>query len=142
MPAFFVSRTFPADADGIVAGDDWLEDSAGSCGVDASTSFRIRVCVAELAANLVQHGASAAEATFTVTLACEGGDVRLDYFDSGCAFDPTLARNDEALRRGGVDQIGGFGLHLLRSFASLLTYERDGDRNHVSLRFASRGPVG
>jgi anti-sigma regulatory factor (Ser/Thr protein kinase) len=124
---------------GIVGADDWLEDSAGSCGVDAATSLRVRVCVAELAANLMQHGAPAPGATFTVTLAHDGGDVSLDYFDRGCAFDPTLARDDEALRRVGDAQIGGFGLHLLRSYASLLTYERDADLNHVSLLFASRG---
>jgi serine/threonine-protein kinase RsbW len=141
MTDFSASRTFSADGDGIACLDDWLEETTAQWGVGENIAFRTRLCVAELATNLMQHDSRIRGATFTVTLARDGCRANVDYFDNGRAFDPTRGPTDRPSFSLETDKIGGLGLHLLRSYAAQLGWERVADHNHVSLCFFCTEPL-
>jgi len=51
-----LSRTFGATPEGIMAADAWIEDVGRRWGIAERTTFGARLCVAEVAANVLEHG--------------------------------------------------------------------------------------
>jgi anti-sigma regulatory factor (Ser/Thr protein kinase) len=83
------TRTFRATPDEISAADTWIEEVGRGWGIAERTTFGARVCVAEIAANVLEHGAAAEPAQLGVTLRrCESG-LDVEITDSGRPFDPT-----------------------------------------------------
>jgi serine/threonine-protein kinase RsbW len=122
---------FPATPDGVVAMDSWIESVGERWGVDDRTMFRARLCVSELACNVVEHGGARPD----------GGDIALELrhlkpgleieiSDSGGSFDPVAGHPTELDSKGA----GGLGLRLVRAYARSLSYRRDQDRNIVTLQ--------
>lgn len=126
--------SFQAGPEGISAVDAWVEEIGQRWRVDEKVSFRARLCIAEIAANVVEHGAISEPAEFTVTLRRRGTDLDVEFADSGQPFDPTAAADISPPQSIESARIGGLGLHLVRSFASDLTYRRDGSHNHLTFR--------
>ena len=128
---------FPATPDGVVAIDSWIESVGERWGVDDRTLFRARVCVSELAANIVEHGG----------VRPEGGDIALELrnmnpgleieiSDPGVAFDPVGARHPT---EPDDKEPGGRGLRLVRAYARSFSYRRDQDHNIVTLQLVPAG---
>jgi len=128
------SRTFRATPDDISAADAWIEEVGRHWGIPERTTFRARICVAEIAANVLEHGASSAtSAEFGVTLRRRGEGLDLEITDSGRPFDPTAAHESEPPGTIEDAQIGGLGLHLVRSYAEDISYRYDGVRNRLRM---------
>jgi anti-sigma regulatory factor (Ser/Thr protein kinase) len=128
------SRTFRVTPEDISAADTWIEDVGRRWGIPERTTFRARICVAEIAANVLKHGASpTGSAEFGVTLRQRGEGLDVEITDSGLPFDPTAAPEREIPRTLDEAQIGGFGLHLVRSYAEDISYRHDGVRNRLRL---------
>jgi anti-sigma regulatory factor (Ser/Thr protein kinase) len=128
--------SFRADPEGISAVDTWVEEIGHRWCVDEKVSFRARLCIAEIAANVLEHGAVPESAEFTVTLRRRGMDLDVEFADSGQPFDPTAVADILPPQSVESARIGGLGLHLVRSFASDLTYRRDGPHNHLTFRLS------
>jgi anti-sigma regulatory factor (Ser/Thr protein kinase) len=130
------TRSFVPAATTISDLDGWIERMGAAWGVAADVVFRARVCVAELAANLLEHGRVRHEGDeMTVTLRPDGAALDIVVTDTGHAFDPT-ARSDGTARDG----FGGRGLRLLRAYATAMIYRRDGGHNILRLRVAPGRP--
>ena len=56
--------------------------------------------------------------------------------DTGCEFDPTQFPPLSMAKSLEDAKIGDYGIHLMRSFASSMHYERREGRNRLTLRFA------
>jgi len=126
------TRSFAATPDRIPELDDWIERTGAAWRVREDVLFRGRVCVAEIAANLLEHGrAEAADEPMTVTLQTDGAALEIEVTDGGHAFDPTAS---SAVTEA-PDSLGGRGLRLLRAYAAM-SYRRDGGHNIVRLRVA------
>jgi anti-sigma regulatory factor (Ser/Thr protein kinase) len=133
------TRSFIATQDQLSEMDGWIEDVGVRWGVAEDIVFRARVCVAEVAANLLEHGRAQADwDEISVTLRPSGATLAIEISDTGRAFDPT-----GAAEAPGPDTQGGRGLRLLRAYAASMTYRREGARNILSLRVvpASRGTL-
>jgi anti-sigma regulatory factor (Ser/Thr protein kinase) len=128
------SRTFRATPEDISAADAWIEEVGRHWGIAERTTFRARICVAEIATNVLEHGASAAgSAEFDVTLRRRGDGLDLEITDSGRPFDVTTAPDAEVPHSLETARIGGLGLHLVRSYAEDISYRHDGVRNRLKL---------
>jgi anti-sigma regulatory factor (Ser/Thr protein kinase) len=57
------TRSFAAAPDRIVELDNWIERTGAAWRVPEDVLFRGRVCVAEIAANLLEHGARRSKAS-------------------------------------------------------------------------------
>jgi anti-sigma regulatory factor (Ser/Thr protein kinase) len=129
------TRTFGVSSDEVATIDSWVERIATQWGESERTVFRTRLCVAELAANVLEHGVSRSDDNhIVVTLRHLGDGIGVEFLDSCAAFDPTSeiaatnAASIESLRPG------GWGLLLVRAYAKDLSYCNDGIRNRVTLK--------
>ena len=131
------TRSFKATPDDIADIDAWIEAATTGWPVAEDTVFRSRVCVAEIAANVMEHGRAQADwDEITITLRPLPPALEVEITDTGRPFDPT--RRPETVTVAGQipDPLGGRGLRLLRAYASAMTYRRAGGRNILTLRVA------
>jgi anti-sigma regulatory factor (Ser/Thr protein kinase) len=141
-PADGQTRTFQATAEGISAADAWVEQVGRSWGIPERTAFGARICIAEIAANVREHGAAPAQAIeLGVTLCRRGSGLEVEITDSGAPFDPTAVSERPLPQNLDEAEVGGLGLRLVRSYASDITYRHDGICNRLKLHLpASQSP--
>jgi anti-sigma regulatory factor (Ser/Thr protein kinase) len=126
------SRAFRVTPEDMAAADTWIEEVGRRWGIPERTIFRARLCVAEIAANVLEYGMPPA-AKFGVTLRRRGDGLDIEVTDSGRPFDPTAAPEIERPRSLEEAKIGGLGLHLVRSYAEDISYRYDGVCNRLRL---------
>ena len=136
------TRTFQATAEEIAAADAWVEQVGISWGIAERTAIGARICVAEIAANVLEHGASPSEPVeFGVTLCRRASGLDIEITDSGPPFDPTAVGERPVPQTLDEAEIGGLGLRLVRTYASAITYWHDGVCNRLKLHLpASLSP--
>jgi anti-sigma regulatory factor (Ser/Thr protein kinase) len=128
------TRTFRATPEEISAADAWIEEVGRRWGIAERTTFGARICVAEIAANVLEHGAAlAGPARLGVTLRRRESGLEVEISDSGRPFDPTTVPDRPLSDATESTPIGGLGLRLVRSHASEVTYRHDGVCNHLIL---------
>ena len=138
MNAAVESHTFGVSSGELTAIDGWVEQVGRRWGESERTVFRTRLCIAELAGNVIEHGgAPSGHDQIVVTLRRLDDGIGVEFLDTRPPFDPTgeLAPRDaasiETLRPGGL------GLRLVHAYARDLSYRQEGDRNRVSLKIQS-----
>jgi anti-sigma regulatory factor (Ser/Thr protein kinase) len=117
--------------------DRWVETVGRQWGESNRTVFGARLCIAELAANVLEHGvAKATRDQIIVSLRRCGDGIGIEFVDSREPFDPTRT---PAISAPGPDFIAptGRGLRLLHAYADELSYCNDGTYNRVTLKIRS-----
>ena len=104
-------------------------------GIDADEASRILILLEELLTNLMKYGYPdrAEPGQAEIVLAFNGSRLEIEFIDDGCAFDPFAGpppNLDEPLE---ARQVGGLGLHLLRSLTDEAHYERRNNTNVIRL---------
>src|SRR5262249_38496059 len=101
--------------------------------------FGTRLCVAELAANALEHGvATSGRDQITVTLRRSTDGIGVEFVDSRRPFDPTRPVAAETATSLDSLEPGGRGLRLLHAYAADLAYHNDGTCNRVTFKVRSR----
>jgi anti-sigma regulatory factor (Ser/Thr protein kinase) len=127
-------RAFAANQQSVGAMDEWVAEIAREAGLGERTAFAARVCIAELANNVIQHGLVTPEDQITVTIYTDKENLEVEFQDTARGFDPTSVSGRPAHSEA---YEGGRGLMLIKSYASSLRYWHDGRSNHVRLTFQS-----
>jgi anti-sigma regulatory factor (Ser/Thr protein kinase) len=113
---------------------DGLENTCLNAGWDPAFQMQLALVIEELMVNALVHGGQeAGQAGSEVILYGEAEGVKAVLQDNGLAFDPfSLDAPDTDLD---LDSraIGGLGVHLVRQMTESQHYEREGDRNRVTL---------
>ena len=113
----------------------WIEGWAQH-GVSADVSFAIQLCLEEAVANVIMYGAAKHDRLeIAVELERNGETLVARIEDSGPQFDPTQVPPPSVATSLEEAKVGDLGIHLLRSFASGMDYERRDGRNRLTLRF-------
>jgi anti-sigma regulatory factor (Ser/Thr protein kinase) len=124
-------RVFGANSRSVSSIDDWVMAIAVDLGIDGRTAFAGRVCIAELADNVIEHGSPAADDQIVLSIGTTDGAMNIEFQDTVRAFDPTTIvgrpPHSEAYE-------GGRGLMIVKSYSDTLEYWHDGHRNNVKLR--------
>jgi sigma-B regulation protein RsbU (phosphoserine phosphatase) len=126
-----------ASMDDVFMALDRCESSLRKHGVAQAVREDIRLVLEELMVNMVQHGhAGGTESRIDLHVRLAEAAVLVELHHDGHAFDPLQARmpvitGDIADR----EEIGGFGIHLVRAMASDFSYCHDDQGNHLLLRF-------
>jgi anti-sigma regulatory factor (Ser/Thr protein kinase) len=132
------TRTFGVSSDDVAAIDSWVEQVATQWGESERTVFRTRLCIAELAGNVLEHGiARSGDNHIVVTLRHFSDGIGVEFLDSCSPFDPTgeiVVGNTATIESMRPD---GRGLMLVRAYAKDLAYCNDGARNRVTLKINS-----
>jgi serine/threonine-protein kinase RsbW len=116
----------------------WIEDWAAR-DLSADLSFAVQVCLEEAVANIMMYTA-AQDAPLDIVVEVERTDQALvaRIEDNGSAFDPTRAPRRTVPASLAQAKVGNLGIHLMRSFASGMHYERRDNRNRLTMRFGVR----
>jgi anti-sigma regulatory factor (Ser/Thr protein kinase) len=115
---------------------EWLDRQEGAMAMPAKVANAVRQCLEEAVANLIDHTPPVADETISVELNWQGGTLEATLEDQGPPFDPRNA--PPMVRATSLETVepGGWGIHLIRAFASDIAYETNGGRNRLRLRFA------
>ena len=118
----------------------WLERLAQQ-GMSSDVSFAVQLCLEEAVANIIMYGAARGDRLeIAVELERNGGTLVARIEDNGRQFDPTRAPPPAVAASLEQAKVGDLGIHLMRSFASGMDYERRDGRNRLTLRFAESRP--
>ena len=114
----------------------WVGDVAVKSGLGDQTSYAMQVCVEEALTNIVRHGHCAiGPGEIGLELTVTNGGVRIEVEDDCVPFDMTAAAPSRPHNDPTDPEVGGWGLGLIRAFASRLAYRREGERNRLTLEF-------
>jgi serine/threonine-protein kinase RsbW len=128
------TRTFRLTPEEISAADTWIEEVAARWGVAERASFGARLIVAEIAANVMEHGSgSIRPREVEIALRPRGDGLDVEIVDSGEPFDPTTAPERPLPTSIETAEIGGLGLRLVRAYGADISYRRDGAHNRLRL---------
>ena len=99
-------------------------------------SFAIQVCLEEAVANIIMYSTTTDD-RLEIIVEVERGDQTLvaRIEDNGSAFDPIQAPRPPVPASLAEAKVGNLGIHLMRSFASGMHYERCDSRNRLTMRF-------
>ncbi|MDQ0317540.1 ATP-binding protein [Amorphus orientalis] len=105
------------------------------------TTYVLQLILEELLTNVVNHGYEGQpDGTVIVRLSRENELTVGEIIDSGRAFDPTGRADPDTSAPLDDRPIGGLGVHLSRTLANELTYERVDDRNVVRFTVSDDAP--
>jgi anti-sigma regulatory factor (Ser/Thr protein kinase) len=114
----------------------WLDREEQAMAMPGKVAYAVRQCLEEAVANLIDHTPPVADETISVELNWQGSTLEATVEDQGPPFDPRNAA--PMVRATSLETVepGGWGIHLIRAFASDIAYETNGGRNRLRLRFA------
>lgn len=134
MKAGVQIRTFQINLGEVGDIDPWVESVAVQSGVTERAAFMLRLCIAELAANVLEHSVSRSDSDhIVITIKHLADGIGIEFLDSRAAFDPTSKPPVDSDPSNG----GGRGLLLLQAYADELTYTNDGSYNRVKFKIKS-----
>jgi serine/threonine-protein kinase RsbW len=113
----------------------WLE-SWTKQDVSSDLSLAVQLCLEEVVANVIMHGAAEdTQLEITVDLEQAPGTLVARIEDNGREFDPTRAPPPTVGPSLDELNVTNLGIHLVRSFADGMEYERRDNHNQLVLRF-------
>jgi serine/threonine-protein kinase RsbW len=99
-------------------------------------SFAVQLCLEEAVANVIMYGGGRGDRLeIAVELERSDGTLVAHIEDNGRQFDPTRKPVRPPATSLEDARVGDLGIHLMRSFASGMHYERRDGRNRLTLRF-------
>jgi serine/threonine-protein kinase RsbW len=113
----------------------WIEDEAAR-GLSANVSFAVQVCLEEAVANIIMYCSTTDDRLEIVVEVERRGELLVARIeDNGSAFDPTQVLRPPVPASLAEANVGNLGIHLMRSFATGMHYERRDSRNRLTMRF-------
>src|SRR5262245_5046462 len=105
-------------------------------GLSADLLFAVQVCLEEAVANIIMYSATTDD-RLEIVVEIERGEQTLvaRIEDNGSAFDPTQVPRPPVPASLAEAKVGNLGIHLMRSFASGMHYERRDSRNRLTMQF-------
>ena len=99
-----------------------------------AVTYQIELILEELCINVINHGEPDGTKPIKVQISSDDESITIEILDNGKAFDPTKdVGTPEKLQTIEDSVIGGWGVHLARTFSDEMIYDRVGDMNHLKL---------
>ncbi len=97
-------------------------------------TFQVNLALEELWLNVVNHGHDGGFHEVEIGLTSEAEAVTIEITDDGKPFDPLNdAPTPDVMGPLNDRTVGGLGIHLVRTMMDEMRYQREGDRNHLTL---------
>ncbi len=131
MEQIFRIRNRPRDVPGVLNG---VEEFCRAHGLATETALDVRLVAEEVLTNVVKyaHG-GVEECLLELRLSASSESVRMEFRDEGAPFNPLDAPVPDLKTPPEEREIGGFGLHLVRSLVDDASYFREGNVNILVL---------
>jgi serine/threonine-protein kinase RsbW len=119
----------------------WLDAQEHQMAIPTRTAFALRQCLEEAVANLINHTPAEAGEDIAIELDWRADTLVAAVEDSAPPFDPRTVPSP--VRPTNLESAvpGGWGIHLIRSFASDIDYETKAGRNRLTMKFVPAAPA-
>lgn len=96
--------------------------------------MEVTLALDELVTNVITHAYKDGPGEVGVTIRLADGMLHAEVVDDGPSFDPLAQAAPDTSLSLDEREIGGLGLHLVRTMMDKVEYSREGERNHVRLQ--------
>jgi serine/threonine-protein kinase RsbW len=122
---------------------EWFDREERALAIPAKLAHAVRLCLEEAVDNLINYTSTTAEGPrIDIKLGWQGDALVAVVGDYGPPFDPRTVPAFSPAKDLETMQPGGWGVHLIRSYASEVDYATGPDGNRLTLRFTgSVGPA-
>lgn len=124
-----------ADRDNLSQVRDFIQESAGTAGVDADGIGDLLIAVDEAVTNTIIHGCKSGDGCIAIEIDNQPEALVVRIVDNCSLFDPTQ-NTDPDLMASPLDreEAGGFGVYLLKRLVDEISYKATEDgRNELTL---------
>jgi serine/threonine-protein kinase RsbW len=120
---------------------EWFDQEERALAIPARLAYAVRLCLEEAVDNLIHYTSVTAEGPrIDIELSRQGDTLVAVVEDYGPPFDPRTVPAFAPAKTLETMQPGGWGVHLIRSYASEIDYATGPGGNRLTLRFT--GSVG
>ena len=130
MPPTF-ERTLARNVQAYLPAAEEVDRFCAEHGLARSVSFKLRLIIEELVLNLIDHAVGSATDRIDLRIEVDPSRVTLIVEDDGAPFDPHSVPTFDKAKP--LEERGprGMGIHLVRSMAENLVYERINGYNRI-----------
>ena len=121
---------------------EWFDREEQALAIPARLAHAVRLCLEEAVDNLINYtSVTAGGPRIDIELGWQGDALVAVVEDFGPPFDPRTVPAFSPAKNLETMQVGGWGVHLIRSYASEIDYATGPNGNRLTLRFTgSAGP--
>lgn len=117
----------------------WARVLAERAGLDEDKTYALDLTIVEMVTNIVDYSYKGAAGEIRLDLDVGAARAVLTILDRGPAFDPLSVPPPQKPKSVEEAQVGGFGIHLVRSMSNGCHYERRDGSNVLTVYFGARG---
>jgi serine/threonine-protein kinase RsbW len=97
--------------------------------------YAVNLAIDEVVTNVIRHGfEDPAGEELTAQITVSGGQITTEVTDGGRAFNPLEAPAPDLEAPLAERELGGLGIHLVRSLMDRIEYRRENDKNVLTMR--------
>lgn len=113
---------------------DFVEKTAGQAHLDPSVTMTLTLAIEEAVANVMKYAYPEGEVgPIEIDATIKDGSLSFTIKDSGTPFDPTQVKKADITLSAEEREIGGLGIHLIRSIMDTVEYHHTSNQNILTL---------
>jgi serine/threonine-protein kinase RsbW len=111
----------------------WIEECCDRHQISDKTRFHMELVLEEAVTNVTSYAFkdNPGNHTLKIDLAIKPEEISITLQDDGIAFNPLGAKSPDMVDSIEDAQIGGLGIHLIRSYTKLVDYFRNDGTNNL-----------
>lgn len=129
-----MSFEIPCEGEALAALLEQADRFSQGAGLSPTQCHHVRLIIDELVTNALTHGKTADSKTVSVRLSFDGRELVIDLHDQGQAFDPNALKAPDLDADLESRAVGGLGVYLAKSLSDSLSYRREANGNHLTIR--------
>ena len=134
----FDTKRYGASVENLPEVSAFVEECADRFDLDDRKKFGLLLALEEAFVNICSHAYPDGAGEAGITCTGDGDDFVLEIADRGTAFD-VLSLPDPDITLDVVDrQVGGLGIHFIRTLTDSVSYHREKDQNILRMTFKRR----
>ena len=112
----------------------FIKSAIAKLGIETSLARQLRLAVEEAVVNVIEYAYPiGTDGDITIKMMSDGHLLRFQIMDAGVPFDPTAKEKTDTTLSVEDRQIGGLGILLVRELMDSINYEREDDKNVLTL---------
>ena len=129
------SLILPNDIETIPQLNEFIDLVAEEVGLDMSLTMSLNLAMEEAVVNVMDYAyPEGQQGNVEIEAMTDGEWLTFVISDSGVPFDPTTKEDADTTLSAEERPIGGLGIFLVRQLMDVIQYQRDGDKNVLTLR--------
>ena len=129
------SLILPNDIETIPQLNEFIDSVAEEMSLDMSLTMSLNLAMEEAVVNVMDYAyPEGQQGNVEIEAMTDGEWLTFVISDSGVPFDPTTKEDADTTLSAEERPIGGLGIFLVRQLMDVIQYQRDGDKNVLTLR--------